>query len=59
MAAVGLSPEHKINHGDNNSIRKFITILLDFTQAMHARLLTFNTSTYRNFMLRAGNYNFQ
>ncbi|XP_026481345.1 Ca(2+)/calmodulin-responsive adenylate cyclase-like [Ctenocephalides felis] len=54
MAAVGLSPEHKINHGDNNSIRKFITILLDFTQAMHARLLTFNTSTYRNFMLRAG-----
>ena len=51
MAALGLTPEHRIDES-NESLH--LSTLVEFVFCLKDRLMAINENSYNNFMLRAG-----
>lgn len=58
MAAVGLIPDYKMNPNDAQSIRRHMTTLIEFAQAMRSSIRNINENSYNNFITRIGEIEF-
>lgn len=58
MAAVGLIPDYKMNPNDAQAIRRHMTTLIEFAQAMRSSIRNINENSYNNFITRIGETGF-